>query len=221
MTTGAGAGDCAAQKHGFGLAVIGMLKESSFAARIQSWLGKSLSFLPLSPTQLTLSSVLFASAGLWLSFQSHILAAFALFLAAASIDALDGALARARGQVSAKGAYLDGISDRLVEFLLLLSFFPHSPPDFILPSGILLFSALFFGSAMASFATAYADHRKAADSKKIAAQPGILPRAERLSLLLLSFLSLSFLPALSSALLFLAAALSAITFLQRVIYFCS
>jgi hypothetical protein len=74
---------------------------------------------------------------------------------------------------------------------------------------------------MTSFATAYADHRKAADAKKIARQPGILPRAERLILLFAALALVPFCPECTSFLLFAGAVLSAITFAQRFAYFAS
>ncbi len=143
------------------------------------------------------------------------------------MDALDGAVARAKNQVSNKGAYIDGITDRLVEFLFVLSFLFYALPSFALPlfqaaaipSNLLLIIILFFGSAMTSFATAYAEHRHVADSKKIAGQPGILPRAERLILLFIALALVPFNPAATSFVLFAAAALCFITFCQRFAYF--
>jgi phosphatidylglycerophosphate synthase len=195
------------------------LKKLKLAQSLQGKLGSLLSHLPVSPAQLTLSSVLFAAAGFWLSIQHQIFPSLLLFVIAGAIDALDGALARAKKQSSDRGAYLDGITDRLVEFLFILSFFAYPIPPFVLPAGLSLICILFFGSAMSSFATAYAEHRHVADSKKIALQPGILPRAERLMLLFVSFLLIAYGPHLSGMLLFATALLSAITFLQRAVYY--
>jgi hypothetical protein len=78
---------------------------------------------------------------------------------------------------------------------------------------------LFFGTCMTSFATAYAEHRHAADSSKIAGQPGMLPRPERLILLFAALGLIPFSPSASSLILFLGAVLCAITFSQRFLYF--
>ena len=186
---------------------------------IQSYLGSLFSSLPLTPNQITLSAVLFAAIGFLFSLQQLPLFSLAFFALSGLADALDGAIARAKGMVSAKGAYIDGMADRLVEFLLVMSFFFYSLPSFVLPAQYLLMLILFFGSAMTSFATAYADHRKVAGSKKLAAQPGILPRTERLLLLFLALALVPFQPGLTSLILFAGAALCIVTFAQRFAYF--
>lgn len=188
---------------------------------MQSRLGTLAAALPLSPAQITASSVLFAAAGLYFSLQSLPIHSLAFFILAGAADALDGAVARAKKQVSASGAYIDGICDRLVEFLLVLALLSYSLPAFLLPSQLSLICILFFGSTMSSFATAYAEHRHVADAKKISCQPGILPRAERLILLFAALATIPFAPQLSSAILFAAAALSFVTFAQRFAYFAS
>ena len=121
--------------------------------------------------------------------------------------------------MSARGAYIDGMIDRLVEFLFILSFSFFALPDFFIPFQLSLVLFLFFGSCMTSFATAYAEHRKVADSKKIARQPGLLPRAERLILLFAAFAFIPYLPLASSALVTIGALLCVVTFAQRFIYF--
>lgn len=195
------------------------LKKLQFARSLQAQAGGFFARLPLTASQITLSSVLFAAVGLYFSLQSLPFHSLAFFVLSGAADALDGAVARAKKQVSARGAYIDGMADRLVEFLFILSFFAYSLPAFILPAWLSLISILFFGSAMSAFATAYAEHRHVADAKKIAAQPGILPRAERLIVLFAALALIPFNPALSSAVLFAGALLSAITFSQRFAYF--
>ncbi len=196
-----------------------MLKEIPVFRSLQSWLGKLFFRLPLSANQITASSVLFAAIGLYLSSQLQPLPSLLLFAIAGAADAIDGAVARAKKQATARGAYMDGIIDRLVEFLLVLSFFFYPLPPFLVPAQLSLIIILFFGSAMTSYAGAYAEHRKVADAKKIAHQPGILPRAERLILLFAALALIPFFPALSSAILCAGAALATITFAQRFAYF--
>jgi phosphatidylglycerophosphate synthase len=147
-----------------------MLKSS--LSNLQKKAGKALSFLPLSPDQCTLLSVLFAAIGSYCIFQLSPLSLL-FFLIAFLLDALDGALARAKGLSTPFGAYLDGICDRLVEFLALFPLF--FLPSFMLPALL----TLFFGSCMNSFSKAYADHRMGVDSGKAAAMRNLLPRAER------------------------------------------
>lgn len=197
------------------------LKHTKLGSSFQLAIGKFFSFLPLTPNQITLLSLLPALLAFFLAYRGMPLESLALFALAGATDALDGAIARARKQVSARGAYIDGMVDRLVEFLLVLSFFFYALPDFILPTGMALIIILFFGSAMTSFATAYAEHRHVADAKKIARQPGMLPRAERLLLLFAALAFVPFSPAASSFILFSEAALCMVTFFQRFLFFSS
>lgn len=186
---------------------------------MQLSLGKLFSSLPFTPTQITLSSVLFAAIGFLFASVSLPYHALGFFVLAGIVDAIDGAVARAKKMVSAQGAYIDGITDRLVEFLFILSFFFFPLPSVLIPASLTLIIFLFFGSSMSSFATAYAEHRHVADGKKIAAQPGILPRAERLIILFAAFALVPSFPYLSSVLLLIGAALGVITFFQRFLYF--
>ncbi|MCX8196838.1 MAG: CDP-alcohol phosphatidyltransferase family protein [Candidatus Micrarchaeota archaeon] len=196
-----------------------MLKESKIGKKIQTKLGMLLLELPLSPTQITLLSVSIAILGFFLSVFGLFFAAFLCFFFAAIFDMLDGAIARLKGKETAKGAYLDGISDRVVEFLLLLSFLFLGLPSFVLPPTISIFSILFFGSTMTAFATAYAHHRHLADESKIKNQPSFFARAERVSFLLSSFLLAQFQPLAASALLFATAIFCLLAFAKRVYYF--
>ncbi|MEM2137505.1 MAG: CDP-alcohol phosphatidyltransferase family protein [Candidatus Anstonellaceae archaeon] len=196
-----------------------MLKKMPTLQKLQSKIGASFSVIPLSANQWTLLSLLPALLGFYAAYLQLPLHSLALFVLSGAIDALDGAVARAKKQVSAKGAYIDGITDRLVEFLFVLSFLFFPLPPFALSPTILLVIILFFGSTMTSFATAYAEHRGVAGSKKIAKQPGILPRTERLLLLFAALALVPFSPVAASFLLFATAALSFITFCQRAAYF--
>lgn len=195
------------------------LKKIPILKSFQARIGELFCLLPFSANQLTVSAVLFAAAGfcfaaLYLPFHSLL-----FFMLAGAIDAIDGAVARAKRQVSPRGAYIDGITDRLVEFLFIMSFFFYFLPPFILPAQLILIFILFFGSAMSSFATAYAEHRHVASQKKIAGAPGIFPRAERLLALFLALALYPFNPLASSGVLFAGALLSIITFFQRFFYF--
>jgi len=195
------------------------LKKSKFGSSFQLALGKFFSFIPLTPNQITVLALLFAIVGFCFATQQQAYLSLLFFILAGLVDAIDGAVARFRKQVTARGAYIDGIIDRLVEFLLVLSLFFFYIPPFILPAALLLIIILFFGSAMTSFATAYAEHRNVADAKKIVAQPGILPRAERLILLFAALALVQISPGISALLIFACALLAVMTFAQRFAYF--
>lgn len=195
------------------------LKSTSLGASFQKAAGRLFSRLPLSANQITLCSLALALAGFCLAYLQQPLPSLLFFALAGAADAIDGAVARARKEVSARGAYIDGIIDRLVEFLLICSFFLYALPAFIMPSALSLILLLFFGTCMTSFATAYANHRKVAAARKLARQPGLLPRAERLILLFIALALVPVCPECASALLAAGAALAIITFAQRFLYF--
>jgi len=195
------------------------LKTTSLGASFQQMAGELFSHLPLSANQITVCALALALIGFYFAYAQQPFISLLFFVLSGVTDAIDGAVARARKEVSARGAYIDGMIDRLVEFLFACSFFFYALPSFILPVAAWIISFLFFGSCMTSFATAYADHRKVADAKKLAAQPGIFPRAERLILLFIALALVPFCPNCVSFLLFSGAVLSAITFAQRFLYF--
>lgn len=197
------------------------LKASNLAVSLQCRAGRLFSKIPLSANKITALAVAFALAGFLLSLAGMHPLSVAFFALAGLSDAIDGAVARERKEASPLGAYLDGIADRIVEFLLISSLFLYQLPSLILPSFAWLVLALFFGTCMTSFATAYADHRKVAGFQKISRQPGILPRAERFALLFTALLLAPACPLCASLAIFACAALSIATFAQRLAFFIS
>ncbi len=162
-----------------------MLKQDPKAKGIQSILGRALAIIPLSPNQWTLLSVifaLFAAAAIALS-QDLPLGLF-LFAVAAICDVVDGAVARARGQASAIGGFIDGIADRFVEGLFLLSFMFVPLPHILADSGIWLAITIFAGTCMPSFIRAYADHKGAISREGALALGGVCERSERVLIII-------------------------------------
>ncbi|MFH1105833.1 MAG: CDP-alcohol phosphatidyltransferase family protein [Candidatus Aenigmatarchaeota archaeon] len=184
-----------------------------------SWIsvkiGIIFSRIPLSPNAWTALSLLVAILGFLSLFQKDFLAAFFLFSASAAMDAIDGAVARVVGRVTALGAYLDGIVDRLVELLLLLGLMFAGIPDFVLPSAVWLALLIFF-SVFVSYARAYADHRGAVSKSQIDSMGGLLERAERMILMLAGLLLYQIAPIYLTYAIIAAVFLSAITALQRI-----
>jgi phosphatidylglycerophosphate synthase len=74
----------------------------------------------LPATFFTLLSLPLALAALLLLVEGHFLWSLPVVFAAAGADAVDGAVARKRGQASSAGGYLDSMMDRLVDLLVLL-----------------------------------------------------------------------------------------------------
>src|SRR3989338_10180860 len=102
-----------------------MIKNIPFLQRMQESMGKAFAFVPLSPTQITALALLFALLSFYFMFHRQMEFAIIAFAVAAVVDALDGAVARVRGQVSKKGAFFDGVCDR-VEFSAVLRSEEHT-----------------------------------------------------------------------------------------------
>ena len=196
-----------------------------WAERIGIKLGIAFSRVPLTPNQWTVLSVLPAIAGfVSLAIYKRMDWALAAFLLSALMDGIDGGVARVTGRVSNLGAYLDGIVDRIVEGFLLfgLLFFGLADFDYAgirMPMAPWIVLLLFVGSALVSYARAYADHRKVlTDQKALRRMPSILERAERLVLIFAGMAGWFYNPQLLNGAIVLAALLSVITFLQRIFY---
>lgn len=190
-----------------------MLKSKS--SEISTKLGIIFSKLPLSPNAWTALSLIVAIAGFLSLLQKDLLASFFLFSASSLMDAIDGAVARVVGRVTRFGAYLDGITDRLVELLLLLGLMFVQLPDFILPSYFWIALLIFF-SVFVSYTRAYADHRSALTKSQIDSMGGVFERAERLVIMLAGLLLYQINPIYLTYAIIVSVFLSAITALQRV-----
>ena len=191
---------------------------SDFAERIGIKLGLFFSRIPLTPNQWTVLSIVPAIFGfISLAYWHRLDYALVLFATSALIDGIDGGVARVTGSVTALGAYLDGMFDRIVEGLLLFGLMLYGLPDYLMPAFFWIALLLFAGTGMTSYARAYADHRKAVtDEKKLRKMGGILERPERLVIvfagMMASFWSLLYL----TQILALASVLACITVLQRI-----
>jgi phosphatidylglycerophosphate synthase len=195
-----------------------MLKSTGAAGGISSSLGKYLGWVPLSPNQITILSVLCAVAGFALFYFGNYWYGFGAFVLAFVLDAVDGAVARARGETSKIGGFLDGVSDRLVEFFLLLSllFVPLGMPW--MPDSVWIIFILFFGTCMTAFVKAYANYQGVLSKEEADRMPGILERGERGVFLMVFVLLVLYGFAYAWALFAIIAALSLLTFVQRIMF---
>lgn len=76
----------------------------------------------ISPTVVTVSGLVLVALGCAYVLATRRVVAFCVWIALVGlVDALDGAVARASGRVSAFGAYLDAMCDRYVEALVILT----------------------------------------------------------------------------------------------------
>jgi archaetidylinositol phosphate synthase len=165
-------------------------------------------FLSLVPAALGFISLFFHS----------LPAALVLFAASGFIDIIDGNVARVTKSVSNLGAFLDGVIDRYVEFLLYLGlwlYLEHAEVV-LLPIGIWML-LLLFGALMPSFVTAYADHRNViTDPEKLKNIGGFLERFERLGLLYIGMFLGIFSPILLVYTIILTVILTNLTAIQRI-----
>ena len=144
--------------------------------------GKIFSKLSLTPNQYTLISLLFVLISFYFLIRVDLVLALIFFLLATILDFIDGAVARFTKKATKKGAYLDTISDRYIEGIILLGFLFLPLPDFLLPAKIWIFLA-FFGSLMTTYAKAAAKEKELVEREL---KKGLLGRAERIVLIILA-----------------------------------
>jgi len=205
-----------------------MVMKSGFAETAE-WFGVRLGIIfakiPITPNQWTVLSVVPAFFGfIALASWHDMWLGLGLFVLSALIDAIDGGVARVTGSVSSLGAYLDGMMDRIVEGFLFFGLMLFGLPDssvmgYVVPMWVWLSLLLFVGSALVSFARAYADHRKViTDPKKLRKMGGILERAERLVIVFAGMALFSVSAAYLNGAIIIAALLSCATLLQRIMF---
>lgn len=183
-------------------------------------LTRGLAIFGLSPNAWTIISLFPALAGLAALASHHLATGMVLFGLSGAIDLVDGAVARATGKATARGAFLDGVVDRYVELLLCTGLMIYlGRLEFLsLPSEI-WFVLLIFGSIMTSFVRAYADHRGVVkDPGELKKMGGLLERMERLMLLYTGMLLGLFDPQWLMAAIAATAVLANATALQRVAF---
>jgi phosphatidylglycerophosphate synthase len=161
-----------------------MLKQSEGLRGVQRSVGEAVAVIPITPNQWTaLSIVLAVVAGVMVA-QKNLGAGLALFAAAGFCDLIDGAVARARGQVTKLGGFIDCVADRFVEAIFLFSFMFYPLPQVLVDARVWLASLVFLGTCMPSFIMAYADHKEVVTKEKALAMGGTLERSERVILVL-------------------------------------
>jgi len=193
-----------------------MLKQNKMLLAIQSAAGSLFAKISPEPDFWTVLSLAVAGLGFASFVSAQFLLALFFFLLSIAFDAVDGAVARASKKVTAKGAFLDGVADRLVEFFMLMGFFFVPLPALYFAGWVWALLALFFGACMTAFVKAYSEHTGVFSHEKAVKIGGILERGERTMLLLLAVAAIAMNPFYSTAILALIAVLAFITVLQRV-----
>jgi CDP-diacylglycerol--glycerol-3-phosphate 3-phosphatidyltransferase len=140
-------------------------------------IGAFLNRLGLTPNLVTILGLVGNTIGAYFLMQGNMLVGGLLILAMGPVDALDGTMARLRGESSDFGAFVDSVTDRyseLVIFLGLLLYYNQQPDEWINTLGVYLAAA---GSVLVSYV------RARAQSLGYEAKVGILTRAERYAVL--------------------------------------
>ena len=95
-------------------------RAKSAVSRVLEPLAQALARRGVSPTVLTLAGLIGSALVCLLFLRTRAVIPFCLATAAVgSLDALDGAVARASGRVTSAGAYLDALCDRYVEMMVV------------------------------------------------------------------------------------------------------
>jgi CDP-diacylglycerol--glycerol-3-phosphate 3-phosphatidyltransferase len=139
-------------------------------------IGAFLNRLGLMPNTITIIGLVGNTIGAYFLWQGQMLIGGLIILAMGPVDALDGTMARLRGEPSDFGAFVDSVTDRyseLVIFLGLLLYY-NQQGDWVSTLGVYLAAA---GSVLVSYI------RARANSLGYEAKVGILTRAERYAVL--------------------------------------
>jgi CDP-diacylglycerol--glycerol-3-phosphate 3-phosphatidyltransferase len=160
--------------------------------------------LGITPNTMTLLGLLGHVVAAYLLAQGNMFWGAIWVLIGGPFDALDGTMARLRGEASDFGAFVDSVTDRYSELFLLggLTFYFTQQGDWMAVMGCYIAAA---GSVMVSYTKARAD------SLKFDANTGILTRVERY--IVLAPLLLFNLPIYA---VWIVAVLANITALQRI-----
>lgn len=135
-------------------------------------IGAFLNRIGLTPNSVTLLGVAGSALAAYFVARGQIMLGGVIMLIAWPIDALDGTMARLRGEASDWGAFVDSVSDRYSELIILgalLHYFARTNQD---TAAVVTFAAA-AGSILVSYVKARAE------AQSFSAREGLLTRAER------------------------------------------
>ena len=135
-------------------------------------LGGFFNRLGLTPNMMTMLGLLGNTVGAYFLARGEMLTGGILVLIMTPIDALDGTMARLRGESSDFGAFVDSVTDRYSELIIYGGLLYH-----FLTLGEPLGGMLVFGAAAGSVLVSYVKAR--AEGLGYEARVGLLTRAER------------------------------------------
>jgi CDP-diacylglycerol--glycerol-3-phosphate 3-phosphatidyltransferase len=134
--------------------------------------GAFLNRLGLTPNAITLLGLGGTAAGAFMISQGRLTLGGIVLLVSVLVDALDGTMARLRGESSDFGAFVDSVSDRYAEFITFggMLYYFLSLGD---PMGVMVTFAAAAGSVLVSYVKARAE------GLDFEAKVGVLTRVER------------------------------------------
>ena len=165
----------------------------------------------LTPNVITLLGLGVAGASAYLLSVGQLVAGGMVFLASGVLDLLDGAVARATGRVSAFGALLDSVTDRVSEAVVMLGlliYYVGQPSSWGL--------ALVFTALAGSFIVSYV--RARAEAIGVECDVGVMTRPERVAVLGVALIAGGWWPQAVLAALGVISALTLVTTVQRVLH---
>lgn len=183
------------------------LKARKKVAPVLEPLAVGLNKIGVTPAMVTIVGLLLTIAGAILIATGYLWEGAAVAGVGAVLDALDGPLARLRGQAGLRGAFLDTISDRIGEIAIWVGiavYLRHDPVGLILCILALAFSLL----------TPYV--RAKAESWGAEGRGGWMGRAERMILALVGIGLSGFWEPLLIPMLWVFVVLSGLTVVQRI-----
>lgn len=135
-------------------------------------IGRFLNRLGLTPITVTIIGVIGSSIAAFFVARGQISLGGLIMLIAWPIDALDGTMARLRGEASDWGAFVDSVSDRYSELIILGALLYHFATTSQPIAAVVTFAAA-AGSVLVSYVKARAE------AQSFSAKEGLLTRAER------------------------------------------
>lgn len=151
----------------------------TFTDRLRVWfkwfldpVGSFLNRIGLTPNAMTILGLAGNTVGAYFLSQGDMVKGGLFVLLMTPIDALDGTMARLRGESSDFGAFVDSVSDRYSELIIFGGLLYH-----FLDHGDALGGLLTFGAAAGSVLVSYVKAR--AEALRFEAKLGILTRVER------------------------------------------
>ncbi len=193
-----------------------MVQKKTFTDYLRLWfkwvlepLGKFFNWLGFTPNMMTMVGLAGNAVGAYFLSQGNFLVGGLLVLIMTPIDALDGTMARLRGESSDFGAFVDSVSDRYSELIIyggLLYYF--------LSNGNAMGGLITYAAAAGSVLVSYVKSR--AETLGYTAKIGILSRAERYLVLAPSLVLSYWFPVLLYVGLLIIAIFANITALQRI-----